>query len=85
MTTSKKTGIKPAKKKTTKKAAKKAAPSLGREGSLGHFFRHAILNTKKSKADVLRDARKKFPDSDIPNTYYQWYTNDCKKKGLLAK
>ena len=72
--------------KSKVKAAKvrsKSKPSLGREGSVGHFFRNAIVNTKKKKEQVLKEARKKFPKVHIPDGYYSWYANDCKKKKLV--
>lgn len=73
-------------KKTTAKKVKskaKAANKFGREGSVSHFFRQQISETKKDKATILRDARKKFNGKDIPDGYYAWYHNDCKRKGLI--
>lgn len=83
MATSKRTGEKPNKKAIAKRAAQQTG--LGREGTMTYFFRNAIVNTKKTKATVLREARKKFPDNDIPDAYYNWFVGDCKRKGLIDK
>lgn len=65
--------------------SKTVKPNLGRKGSVGYLFRYNILHTKKSQAAVLSDVRRKFPERDIPDTYYSWYINDLRKKGLLKR